>query len=151
MKVNIKDLAAGSMFVGIGLFFTISAWLTLPIGQAFAMGPGYFPLVLGVVLTMCGLGIGAVGIGKPTEAFGRVSWRGLGLVMASIIFFGLTVRGLGFAPALFVSVLFAALASGHLSWRTSLIVSAILTVFCVGVFIYALRLPYPIIGGWITR
>jgi hypothetical protein len=150
MKINTKDLAAGSMFAGIGLFFVISAWLTLPIGQAFAMGPGYFPLVLGVVLTICGLGIAAAGIGKPAEMFGRVSWRGLVLVMASIIFFGVTVRGLGFAPALFVSVLFAALASGRLSGRTSLIVSAVLTVFCVGVFIYALRLPYPIIGRWIT-
>lgn len=149
MNINVKDLAAGSMFAGIGLFFTISAWVTLPIGQAFAMGPGYFPLVLGVVLTLCGLVIGAVGIGKPTQQFGRVSWRGLGLVMTSIIFFGVTVRGLGFAPALFVSVLLAALASARLSWRASLIVSVVLTVFCVGVFIYALGLPYPIIGRWI--
>lgn len=151
MTINGKDIAAGALFAAIGLFFTVSTLLTLPIGQAFAMGPGYFPLCLGVVLTALGLAICVKAIGKPAELFGQVSWRGVGLVMASIVFFGVTVRDLGFAPSLFVSVLLACLASDKLGWKAGLILSALLTAFCVGVFIYALHLPYPIIGRWILR
>jgi hypothetical protein len=146
--INIKDLAAGLMFAAIGLFFTLSTWFTLPVGRAFSMGPGYFPLVLGTVLIALGAAICLSGINSPAEAFGRVSWRGLSLVMGSIIFFGVAVRGLGFGPTLFISVLMASLSSGRLRWRTAIVVSLVLTVFCVGTFIYALGLPYPVIGRW---
>jgi hypothetical protein len=151
MGVNAKELAAGLIFSAIGIFFALSAWLTLPIGEAFSMGPGYFPVVLGIILTLLGIAICVTGANKPAEPMPPIAWRGLGLIMASIVFFGVTVRGLGFAPALFVSVALASLASEKLGWKAVLVVSVVLTAFCVAVFIYALGLPYPLIGRWITR
>jgi hypothetical protein len=151
MGINTKEITAGLIFAGIGIFFTLSALLTLPIGEAFSMGPGYFPVVLGSVLTLLGIAICLTGARKAGEPMAPIAWRGLGLIMASIVFFGVTVRGLGFAPALFVSVALASLASEKLGWKAVLIVSVVLTAFCVAVFIYALGLPYPLIGRWITR
>jgi hypothetical protein len=150
MGLNAKEIAAGLLFSGIGLFFAITAWLTLPVGQTFAMGPGYFPLVLGLILTALGIAIVVTGARKPLAAFGGIAWRGIVLIIASIVFFGVAVRGLGFAPTLLISLLLASAASGQLGWKAVLIVSGLLTAFCVGIFIYALGLPYPLIGRWIT-
>jgi hypothetical protein len=150
MNVNTKDIAAGLMFGIIGAFFTVSTWLTLPVGQAFSMGPGYFPLALGLILFALGAAICLSALGKAASSFGSVSWRGLILVVASMLFFAVAVRSLGFAPALFVSLLLASFASNRLGWRAALLLSVALTAFCVAVFIYALGLPYPVIARWIT-
>jgi len=150
MALNFKEIVAGLLFCFIGLFFSITAWLTLPIGQAFSMGPGYFPLILGLILTALGMAIVAVGAKKPIAGLGSIGWRGALLVMLSIVFFGATIRGLGFGPSLFVTLFLSSAASGLLTWKSALILSLILTIFCVGIFIYALGLPYPLIGRWIT-
>ena len=150
MTINLKDLAAGALFVAIGAFFALDALFNLRIGQAFSMGPGYFPLVLGGGLVGLGLVIALLGIGKTTEPIGPVPWRGIALVIGAIIYFAATVRGLGMVLALGGATLMAALATGRMSWRAASLVSIVITGFCVLAFIYALRLPYPLFGRWIT-
>jgi len=142
-------MAAGAIFVAIGLFFSLNAWLTLRIGAAHAMGPGYFPVLFGAILVCLGLVIALMAVGKPREVFGRVSWRGVLLVTASIVFFAVTVRGLGMAAALGGATVMAAMSSNRLSFVGTLVTSACLTTFSVLVFVYALRLPYPVIGPWL--
>ena len=148
MRVNRKDLAAGAVFVTIGLAFGLNAWFSLRIGAARAMGPGYFPALLGATLVALGLAIGASAVRRSDEAFGPVPWRGLILVTLSIVFFAATVRGLGMAPALGVATFIAALSSGRLTLWDALALSAVLTTLCVLIFLYALQLPYPVIGPW---
>ncbi|HTM79276.1 MAG TPA: tripartite tricarboxylate transporter TctB family protein [Devosia sp.] len=151
MSINAKDMAAGAMFIGIGLFFALTAWVTLPIGKTLSMGPGYFPVVLGLVLAVMGVGICLSSLGKAREAFGHVAWPSLMLVMGSILFFGIAVRGLGFAPTLIISAFMAAMAAGGLGWRKSAIVAVALGAISVGAFVYGLGLPYPLLGSWIVR
>lgn len=149
MRVNPKDVAAGGIFVAIGLFFSLNAWFTLRIGAARSMGPGYFPVLFGIILIGLGLVIALTAIGRPRESFGEISWRGVFLVTLSIIFFAVTVRGLGMALALGGATVMAAMSSNRLTFVGSLITSASLTTFSILVFIYALRLPYPVIGPWL--
>ncbi len=61
---NVKDLAAGAVFAAIGLAFMAGA-LTLDIGTAFKMGPGYFPLVLSGLLVLLGLIVMAKSVNMP--------------------------------------------------------------------------------------
>lgn len=149
MQANIKDVGAGGLFVAIGLFFALDAAFNLRIGKAFAMGPGYFPVVLGSILVLFGLVIALRAIGKPSEVFGAVSWRGIALVMGGIFFFAFTVRGLGVGIALFVCTFTAAQSSGGLGWKTSMLMALAITVFSILVFIKLLGLPYPVIGPWL--
>jgi len=149
MILNRRDLAAGIVFVIIGMAFTGNAWLTLRLGEANSMGPGYFPVLLGLVLIGFGGAIAFSAIGKSGEAFGAVPWRGVTLITAAIVFFALTVRGLGMAPALGIATFVASMASGRLSPRGALLLAIGLTTFCIVVFLYALRLPYPVIGVWL--
>lgn len=149
MRVNPKDVAAGAIFVAVGLYFSLNAWFTLRIGEARSMGPGYFPVLFGAILIGLGLVIALMAIGNPKEAFGKVSWRGVILVTASIVFFAVTARGLGMALALGGATVMAAMSSNRLSFVGTLITSVCLTTFSILVFVYALRLPYPVIGPWL--
>jgi hypothetical protein len=149
MRLNRRDLAAGALFVAIGGFFTLNAWFSLAVGSAFAMGPGYFPILLGLVLIGLGLAIALSGMRAPASAFGTISWRGVGLVTASILFFALTVRGLGIAGALGGATILAALSTSRNSPAFALVVSLCLTTLSILIFVYALRLPYPVIGSWL--
>ena len=51
-----KDFFSGLMFMGFGVAF---AWgsSSYTIGSGARMGPGYFPLVLGVLLALCSWGL----------------------------------------------------------------------------------------------
>ncbi|CAH1694054.1 putative tricarboxylate transport protein TctB [Hyphomicrobiales bacterium] len=149
MRVRRINVACGAVFTGVGLFFGISSLLNLPVGQASAMGPGYFPIVLSTIL--CALGMIIVLSGEDHEApsLPPISWRAVILVTGAALFFGMTVRGLGMAPSLLIATFMATMATGQLTPRQALLLSVILTLFNIGVFVFALRLPYAIIGPWL--
>lgn len=150
MTINLKDFGAGLLFIAIGLFFTVDALLHLRVGSALNMGPGYFPLVLGGILCALGAAIAVASLGKPNEGIGPVPWHGILMVIGGILFFAVTVRGLGFALALAGGTLMAALSSRRLRLPGALILAAAVAAFGVLVFVYGLRLPYPVLGRWIT-
>ena len=83
------------------------------------------------------------------EGIGAIAWRGIFFILPAPIFFGFTVRGLGFVPALFFSALIAAFASHKMSPLMAVILSAAITVFSVAVFNYGLGLPFQRFGPWL--
>ena len=138
----------GAIFIGGGLFFAYQS-LTLDIGTAFRMGPGYFPLVLAIVLVALGLIVLVQAMRVAGEPIGPIAWRGMAFILPAPIFFGLTVRGLGFVPAVFLTALIAAFASRRMGLGMALLLSAALTLFSVAVFSYALGLPFQRFGPWL--
>src|SRR5687767_15414949 len=94
------DLLAGGVFVTLGLAFAIGG-ARYDVGSALRMGPGYVPLLLGGVLAVLGLVIVAQAFlaGDPhaRELADRerrpVPWVPAALLVASVLFFGATVRG----------------------------------------------------------
>ena len=144
---NPKDFWSGLIYI----FFGSSAILIArdyDMGTAIKMGPAYFPTILGGLLLV----IGAIAVirsfivpGAPISAF---AFKGLTLVIVSVVAFGLIVRGAGLAVALPLLVVISALASAKFRWRPTLIMAAGLTVFCVLVFLKGLGIPLPILGLW---
>lgn len=144
------DAVAGVLFVAFGLFFGLSSLLGLDLGTALRMGPGYAPLVLAAVLTLLGLLILAGSIGRAPEPVGRLAWRGMAFLLPAPILFGLTVRGLGFVPAIFLTTLLAAFASPRMRpWQAAALALAV-TVFSTLVFSFALGLPFRRVGPWLS-
>ena len=147
----VKDILAGAIFIAIGATFALGA-LAYEIGTPERMGPGYVPLVLGVTLAGFGVVIlvkgffAGEGEGEP---IGDVDWRAVILLTASLLFFGLTIRGLGVVGALFGTSLLAALARSSTSIREALIIAVALTVLSVVIFVFALQLRLPLFGSWI--
>jgi Tripartite tricarboxylate transporter TctB family len=147
--IDWTDAAAGLLFIGFGLLFGVQA-LGLELGTAFRMGPGYFPLVLAGVLILLGLAIVASAVhDRGGEGVGTLAWRGVLFILTAPIFFGLTVRGLGFVPAIFLTTLIAALASLKMRLHWALLLAAGVTVFATLVFSYGLGLPFRRFGPWL--
>jgi hypothetical protein len=139
-----------ALFIFFGGFFAIQS-LGLDIGTAFRMGPGYFPLVLAIVLIVLGAIILVQAVRVEGEPIGAIAWRGMAFILPAPIFFGLTVRGLGFVPSIFLTALIAAFASGRMKPLPALLLSAGLTLFSVLVFSYALGLPFQRFGPWLPH
>ena len=147
----VTDIMAGLIFVAFGLAFAIAS-LRYELGTPLRMGPGYFPLVLGGILVL--LGLLTVGKGLTAGAgaegrFGNVPWRALVLIVVAVLFFGLTVRGLGIVPATAVTALLTALASYRTGILAAMAIAAGLTVLCVLIFLLALQLRLPMFGPWL--
>ena len=145
----LKDILAGAIFIVLGGAFATGA-LAYEIGSPLNMGPGYLPLVLGGILVGFGILIIAKGfIAGTGEPIGGVDWRAVVLVTAALLFFGITVRGLGMIGALFGSSLIAALARSQTPIRETLVFAVGITALSVVIFIVALQLRLPLIGEWI--
>ncbi len=146
--INKVDAAAGVFFTIAGGVFGAQA-LGLEIGTALRMGPGYFPLVLAVVLILLGLLILASAFRSAGEDIGTTAWRGMMFILPAPIFFGLTVRGLGFVPSIFLTTLVAAMASLKMRPWPALLLAFGVAVFCTLVFSYGLGLPFRRFGPWL--
>jgi len=145
----LKDILAGGIFIAIGLAFALGS-LSYDIGTPLRMGPGYVPLVLGGLLAALGVGVVVKGfIAGEGASLGGFEWRAVILITAALIFFGVTVRGLGAVPALFGTSLLASLARSRTSWREALLISVGLTVLSVVIFIVGLQLRLRLLGPWI--
>ena len=150
---SVPDLLAGGSFVVLGLAFAIGG-SRYDIGSALRMGSGYVPLALGSILAVLGLVIvvaSFLGV-DPTVAHaerGPVPWQRMGLLLAAILFFGFTVRGLGLGPTLFVTTFVSALAGHGTKPVRALLIAAGLTALCLVVFVALLQLRLPILGDWL--
>jgi hypothetical protein len=144
---NPKDFWTGLiyLFVGCGALIISRDY---DMGTALKMGPAYFPTILSVLL----MGIGIISVLrsflKSGSPIGVVAWKGLVLIVASTILFGMIVRGAGLIIALPLLVIVSASASVRFSWKTSLAEAVGITVFCIVVFLKGLGVPLPILGSW---
>lgn len=145
----LKDVLAGAVFIAFGLAFAAGS-LAYDVGTPVRMGPGYVPLALGLVLAALGILIIVKGfLAGEGEPIGGVDWRAVVLISAALLFFGLTVRGLGVVAALFGASLIATLARSQTSPRGALAIAAGITALSVVIFILALQLRLPLVGPWI--
>ena len=115
------------------------------------MGPGYFPLVLAGVLAVIGAAIVAKGVTAAAAEgdIGPVPWRAVVLLVAALVFFGATIKGLGLGPSVFGAGLLSALASRQNGPLWAIAIAAALTLLCLAVFHYGLGLSVPMVGPWL--
>lgn len=142
-----KDVWSGVLFLAVGLAAVFMA-RNYPMGTATAMGPSYFPTVLGVLLALIGLAVVVRALLRPGEALERFGWKEVAIVQVAVILFGALVSGAGLLPAVMVLTLVSAYASTRFKWIPSLLLAFGLAAFSGLVFVKALGLPIPLIGAW---
>ncbi len=142
-----KDFLAGLIFLLIGALAVVVA-LGYPMGSAMRMGPGYFPAVLGGILVLFGVFLAARGIvrGAPLEI--EWGWRPLAAIALAMVLFGFLMSRAGLVPALAAALFVSALGGREFRIREALVLSAVMTAFAVGVFVYGLKLPYRLLAGF---
>ena len=148
VAIDTANALCAALFGAFGIFFMVQS-LGLEIGTALRMGPGYFPLVLSGILILLALVVLVQAVRFEGEPVGPIAWRGMVFILPAPVLFGLTVRGLGFVPALFVTALIAAFASHRMRPGLALLLAGGLTLFATIVFSYALGLPFRRFGPWL--
>jgi hypothetical protein len=100
---NPQDLAAGLLFVAVGVATIVGA-SDYPLGTIRSIGPGYYPILLGIALTLLGGAIGFNGLTfaaeHGAEDDGGFAVRPLVMVVGAVAAFGLLVRPYGLAAAI---------------------------------------------------
>ena len=138
---NHQDFWAGLMFVAIGAFFAAFS-TAYDMGTAARMGPGYFPLVLGILLLL----LGAVIIVRSTarsqrdEKLAPTGWREILMILGAVALFGLTLSLLGMIVSIGLLILVSALASHEFSWKETIVSIVVLLVMSYFVFVKGLEL-----------
>jgi len=85
-----KDFYSGVMFSAVGVAFAWGA-TRYTIGEGARMGPGYFPLLLGIILALLGAAISFKALVVETEGgdkIGAWAWKPLGFIIAANLLFG---------------------------------------------------------------
>ena len=142
---NPKDFWSGIMFAVFGLAFAIIVkYYEYPMGSASRMGAGYFPFVLGCVMAVLGFIIIAQSLVTTGTPISKFAWRPLIWVLSAFVIFGLTAKWLGLVIAIVLLVMISAYGGHEFKLKESLISSAILAAGSIAVFVYGLKLPFPI-------
>ena len=142
------NAVCGGFFILVGLIFAVQS-LDVELGTWLKIGPGGMPLALSLLLVLLGAIILLQAMRQLGEPVGRIAWRGLFFITLAPIIFGLTVRGLGFVGAVFITALFASFASFKMKPLQAVALSVALTVFSTAVFSYGLGLPFERFGPWL--
>ena len=148
-----KDFLAGLVFLAFGLAAMHIADRDYSMGTLVRMGPGDFPAALGLILALFGVYLAARGLGWPRKDETPVAWdwRPVGCIVASMFLFGFLLPRLGLVSALAAMFVVAALGGREFRWREVLALTAVMTVFAVGVFVYLLKLPFQLAPGiWLA-
>lgn len=146
-----RDVLGGLLMAAIGGCFLWSA-TDLDAGSAARMGAGYFPRILGVIMVALGSLIALLAMREPFSDWvsGRTPWRGVVLVLGSLLLFGVAVRGAGLLPVAALVVFATAWASRYANLRSAIPLSVGLSAICAFLFIHLLGLPLPFTGPWLT-
>ena len=154
------DFFSGVMFTAVGGAFAIGA-TTYNIGDGARMGPGYFPLIVGALLTLLGLVVVASAFTGPAtdgEPVGKIAWKPLGFIIGANLLFGILLAGLrsiglpamGLVLAIYALVVVACMAGTNFSMKMSLVLATVLAVGSYLTFIVGLKLQFQVWPTFIT-
>ena len=144
------DIIAGLFFVLIGICFLAGSF-ELPYGTFRRIGPGAFPALVAVGLIAMGVVVFISGRRSTAKiAPAQVHIQKVFVIIASIIVFGLVVRGGGLLPAILCCSFIAALASRPFQLAKMALYGLALGAICSLIFINGLGMPVPIIGSWFS-
>lgn len=149
-----KNFVSGLMFACVGAAFALGA-TSYNVGSAARMGPGYFPLIVGVLLAALGLVVVAGSLtGKTVDGdpVGKIAWKPLGFVIGANLLFGILLAGLhsvglpamGLIIAIYALVIVACMAGTNFSMRLALILATVLAIGCYLIFIIGLKLQFQV-------
>ena len=140
-------------YYGGGLMFLFglgAIWegMSYRVGSLVRMGPGFFPVALGVILALTGA---AIMIGARTaipdakdEKNLPPEWRGWICISLSIVAFVVLGKYGGLMPATFAIVFISALGDRQNTLKSAILLALAMCLISAGVFYYALQVQFPL-------
>jgi putative tricarboxylic transport membrane protein len=136
-----QDFYGGLALIALALF-AIWAGSDLPGQHGFSFGPGTAPRIFAGLLLIAGAVISVGGLLTDGPTISGFAIRGPALICAAILFFSLAIRPFGLVATSYITFVIAIIATPEMRWRESLLAAAVMTAFCVALFVYLLQLPF---------
>ena len=155
-----KDFFSGLMFAVIGGAFAYGA-TSYNIGTGARMGPGYFPLSLGVLLALLGSLVMFKSLVVETangDKIGGWAWKPLFYIICGNVLFGILLGGLpslklpamGLIAAIYGTTIVVSKAGDVFVLKEVLILSTVLSIGSYLAFVVLLKLQFPVWPTFIT-
>ena len=155
-----KDFWAGIMYMAVGIAFAVGA-KNYTIGTGARMGPGYFPLILGILLALIGAGVAFKGLtAGPAngDPIGKWAWKQVFFILAANFAFGILLVGVpslhipqfGLIVAIYALVFIASMAGHEFRAKSVFVLAIILAIGSYIAFVWALNLQFPVWPSFIT-
>jgi hypothetical protein len=155
--VNIKsqkDFFSGLMFMGVGVAFAWGA-TGYTLGDGARMGPGYFPLALGVLLAILGGIITFKALVVETadgDRLGAFAWKPLFFIIMANLVFGACIGGLpsiglkplGLIAGIYLLTYIASHAGDEHKLKEVIVLASVLALLSYLAFIVLLKLQFPV-------
>ncbi|WP_456267874.1 tripartite tricarboxylate transporter TctB family protein [Kushneria sp. AK178] len=153
------DWISALVMIVSGLAVVVGA-LDYRLGTAGRMGPGFYPMLLGGLMVLLGMGVALRALfGKSTDSTSEdkaaddareeagSSWRSLICVPLSIALFGLLLQPAGLIPACLALVVVSTLAAPTFSIQRLVGLCIGVPLLVVLIFVVGLGLPFTLIRG----
>ena len=147
-----RDFFSGLMFLVVGLAFAWGA-TDYSMGSGARPGPGYFPMMLSVLMAIIGAVVIFTSLTLEVEGgdpVGDIAWRPLLVVVAAIVLFAVALPRLGLIATTPLLIIVVSFASTEFKWPGVLIASVVLDVFSWLVFVKGLNLTIPLWPAFMT-
>lgn len=138
-----RDFGAGVFLLVIAAIAFLQS-LHLSFGSGSSVGPGMMPRSVSLLIAAFGLLFIVQALLLKGAAMDRWSIRGPIFVLGAALVFAWTIRPLGVIVAGPLAVMIAAMADKDTRLLEIVPYAIILTLACIGLFSYGLRLPMPV-------
>lgn len=146
MIINVnRDALAGAILALLGAFIAVYAYMHYPLGRISRMGPGMFPLLLGVALLLVAAVILIKSFIQASEPI-EINVRAALFVLGGLAVFAVLIEPFGVVPALFVLLVISSYAVPGRRTVETLAFSAVVTAGVVFIFAYVMALNFKLFG-----
>lgn len=155
-----KDFFSGLLLMAFGVSFASGA-SSYKIGDAAKMGPGYFPMLVSILLAVLGAIITLQSLViriNNDDKVGKLAWKPLFCIISANLVFGAMLGGLprigippmGMIVAIFALTFIASLAQDAFSLKAVAALASVLSIVSYLVFVVLLKLQLPVWPAFIT-
>lgn len=140
---DIRDMVGGLAMMAIGAFVAWHAYNEYDIGRLARMGPGFFPVSLGIILSLIGLCITIPAFLRPGSPI-KIEFKALIAVTLSIVVFAFLLRTAGLILATMAAVLVSSVPDRTIIWKGRIILAFGVAAVTWVVFIFGLGMLIPV-------
>lgn len=138
-----RDLVGGLALTVIGLFAAYYAHEHYEIGNLRRMGPGFFPVSLGLTLAVLGVLVALPAWFRQGPAI-QPAWKALSLVTLSLIVFSFALKSLGLIVATSLAVWLSSMPDRTIQWKNRALLCAGVSAVTYLIFIMGLGMLLPV-------
>ena len=155
-----KDFFSGLMFMAVGVAFAWGA-TTYTVGEGARMGPGYFPLMLGILMAILGAAVTFKALVVESvggDKIGKWAWKPLAFVILANLAFGALLAGVptfkipafGLIVAIYALTFIASMAESGWKAKNTFVLATVLAIGSYIAFVVVLKLQFPVWPAFIT-